>query len=407
METMNIQCGHCRQVMAVSTAHLGMRVHCPHCQQIVQLPGGTGAPAPAPAGPGMQDIPQINVPPPPVEPESIFTGPEEGPTDDVFGAPQRLVEMPAGPGPAMQAPPGQPGMPEYNPPYNPYGATDMYNQPPEVDHQGGLAGPAPFPPPADGGYAEEGYHEGAAPATADAAPPARPRARAESMKIPILLIFLIPYSVIATGFIAWLLYQNSKRFDPLLYLADPDKNPPVRPKHDAAVPQGQKIKISETVAVGDLEVTPLKVEMTPLGELALHLKMRNKSQDLRFNPMPQSFLDFNPNIMTARKPYTFLETASNSRFYGGNLDYMQGNPAQGPKGDGALSPGQEMIILVNTRNDLDSLRKVKELAPGRMLWRVQVRRGLMAIRGKDVSVTTVIGVEFDKEQIQRPSRPAS
>src|ERR1700682_6198206 len=86
METVQLQCGNCGKVMAISTAHLGGQVRCPHCLTVVQAPP---QPAAAPAPP--------EVLPPPVEPgevESIFA-PEE-PSDDLFGgSPQRpLVEMP-------------------------------------------------------------------------------------------------------------------------------------------------------------------------------------------------------------------------------------------------------------------------------------------------------------------------
>src|SRR5437868_1195315 len=88
METVQLQCGSCNKIMAISTQHLGGQVRCPHCQAVVQTP-----PRPQPAAVAV-DIPPL----PPVEPrevESIFAPPE--PTDDLFdGGPQRpLVEMPA------------------------------------------------------------------------------------------------------------------------------------------------------------------------------------------------------------------------------------------------------------------------------------------------------------------------
>ena len=38
METVNVQCGHCGQLLAVSKEHLGQQVRCPHCQQVVVAP---------------------------------------------------------------------------------------------------------------------------------------------------------------------------------------------------------------------------------------------------------------------------------------------------------------------------------------------------------------------------------
>src|SRR5579864_1517155 len=88
METVQLQCGNCGKVMAISTEHLGGQVRCPHCLAVVQTP----APQ-KPAG-EMQSPPML---PPPIETaevESIFS--PAAPTDDIFDAgPQRpLVEMP-------------------------------------------------------------------------------------------------------------------------------------------------------------------------------------------------------------------------------------------------------------------------------------------------------------------------
>jgi hypothetical protein len=37
-----------------------------------------------------------------------------------------------------------------------------------------------------------------------------------------------------------------------------------------------------------------------------------------------------------------------------------------------------------------------------MLWRVQVRRGTVEYRGKDVPVTAIIGVEFRASDVKNP-----
>ena len=38
METVQLQCGSCMNMMAISAEHLGQQVQCPHCQAIVQTP---------------------------------------------------------------------------------------------------------------------------------------------------------------------------------------------------------------------------------------------------------------------------------------------------------------------------------------------------------------------------------
>jgi len=40
-------------------------------------------------------------------------------------------------------------------------------------------------------------------------------------------------------------------------------------------------------------------------------------------------------------------------------------------------------------------------APEKLVWRVQVRRGLVPVDGKMVSATTVIGIEFTARDIVR------
>ena len=65
--------------------------------------------------------------------------------------------------------------------------------------------------------------------------PTIPRRRDEpSMFVPILLLFLIPYAIATTGFIAWLLYSQHKNFDPLERLPDPkpSEGGPRQIKHD-------------------------------------------------------------------------------------------------------------------------------------------------------------------------------
>src|SRR5262249_14421146 len=132
----------------------------------------------------------------------------------------------------------------------------------------------------------------------------------------------------------------------------------------------------------------------------------NRSEDVEFNPVSDSYLRVDS--------YTYLEFLNREeRIYGGYwLATRKGQPF-----DGRLGPGQSLTAQLTT--GVDSRRKVQTVHPGgRFLWRVQVRRGFMKVRGKDVSATAVIGVEFsgrdvtpgredDKEddQARAPSQP--
>src|SRR5436190_19461321 len=61
METVQLQCGHCQQVIAIGVEHLGGQVQCPHCQGVLQTPPPPSALSEAPT-------------PDPADP--IFAGPE-------------------------------------------------------------------------------------------------------------------------------------------------------------------------------------------------------------------------------------------------------------------------------------------------------------------------------------------
>src|SRR5579862_2869217 len=92
MQTVNFKCGHCGNLMGVSTDFLGQQVRCPHCQQVVVAPAAQGAAlettlqlppsAPAPRNPDETAV----LLPPAADEASIFH--EDGPTDDLFGEPK-------------------------------------------------------------------------------------------------------------------------------------------------------------------------------------------------------------------------------------------------------------------------------------------------------------------------------
>src|SRR5262249_52684111 len=112
MQTVNFQCGHCRNVMGVNAAYLGKQVRCPHCQQVVLAPAQAAAPAPVPTvvpapvpspipAPAPVPVPVGGGPPPgpgvgqskPHDPEDSIFG--EQVDEDLFGSPPKSkVELP-------------------------------------------------------------------------------------------------------------------------------------------------------------------------------------------------------------------------------------------------------------------------------------------------------------------------
>jgi hypothetical protein len=392
METVQVQCGSCGRVMAISVEHLGSQVHCPHCQAIVQAPSaGTPAPAPAPEIAGEDG-----------ETASIFAGPDVG--DDIFnsGPSGPFVEMPLEksssppPAPVSEEPMGtKPWLPGPKvADFNSNKITDEFTQSVE-------------PPPApawtdDARVAEEGPAD-----QANLAALQRRRVEKKSALAAVLLIFLVPYAILATLVIAYLLYHQGRAYDdPLERLPDPNpKNggPRLqeRVKHDSILPDKLKIRLGQSLQIGVLQVTPVKVRRTENDELILHLKMKNVSSDLLFNPVSADFLKYAPGSLSANRPYTYLDSRV-KKIYGGYPEWLQG-----PEGNeelhqgGDIGPGHEEWVRIVT--DLRDKNAVKSIAASNenLVWRVQVRRGFVEVRGKQVSATAVVGVEFNASAIQK------
>ncbi len=232
--------------------------------------------------------------------------------------------------------------------------------------------------------------------------PARPRrAEKRSMLVPVLLIFLIPYSITITAFFAWHLYHlNEGRFDPLERLPDPKpgKGGAVRihPTR-SALPARLKTALNQPLRIGDLEVTPLRVEKDAQGRLSLYLKLRDASADVAFNPvLPPEDYRYQPVSMEDSGPYTYLQVGDR-RLYMRGAEWEQTPPRkQGVLFDGMLQPGEEMVAVFRTQADDKGL---VQAAAGTLVWRVQLRRGLVVVRDTDVSATAVVGVAFDPHAI--------
>src|SRR6516165_2640903 len=106
MQTVNFQCGHCRNVMGVNADYLGKQVRCPHCQQVVLAPAQAAAPVPVPAAAPVPAGGPSLPPPGPAPGQSKAHDPEdsifgEQVDEDLFGSPPKSkLELPPG---ALQA----------------------------------------------------------------------------------------------------------------------------------------------------------------------------------------------------------------------------------------------------------------------------------------------------------------
>ncbi len=220
--------------------------------------------------------------------------------------------------------------------------------------------------------------------------------------VSILLIFLIPYSILATAAVVYLFSRlnQAKQFDPLERLPDPrpkDGGPrnQERVQHDAPLPDKLKTKLSESLTIGALQVHPVKVEKSG-DELILHLKMKNVSKNLVFNPVSKEFL----KTANGNLSYTYLEGGNPKiRIYGGFPEWLKGATGQEVLFGGEIGPGEEELVrIVTPKSKTDVNRIVNSQEP--LVWRVQVRRGFVDVGGSLVSATAVVGVEFQAKDIE-------
>jgi phage FluMu protein Com len=375
METHQFTCGHCGKLMAVARGDLGAQVRCPHCQQVVQAPAGSEPPAWPPEA--------VFSEPPVKEEESIFSPPEET-GDDLFGAPA---------GARLELPPEPPAAPQVGPGNVPSWLTSDPGPALQTEVPGSGAlfadGPAPAAPPPAVAAEQNGLAAGPV-----SEPFVRSAARPSQLGV-MTLIFLIPYAVVTTAALLYVLYlyRAHKTPDPLEKMIDPyprDEGPPERVQHDRTLPENQKTALNQPIQIGDLNVKPLEVKVNQDGDLILVLFLKNTSTNTRFNPMPDRFLWKDKGL----PPYTYLQIGQ-ERIYGGHMEWSKHDPR--------LGPGEEMtarlIVLGQLAEDRARIEKVR-LSPGPLLWRVHVRRGLSEVRGQPVSTTAVIGVRFSGPDVK-------
>lgn len=358
-------------MMAISVEHLGAQVQCPHCAAVVQTPPRSALgplPGPDPQGAAVEPPrPQYEPPayqPPPQYPSPSIHAPEresifaESPSDDVFGHAA-----------SSQAP--------------------ML----EAEYQQHVAESAPtiaMDEPSDEPDAEQANFV------------ARQRlaqARRSSNIAPTILTFLIPYSILTSFFVGYLLYMwpSPNQFE---WLKDPKPDAKPRivllPRHDLELPAKLKTPLGNTVRIGQMEITPLKVAKRR-GDLVLEFKAKNVSSNQIIRPIEREFFFESKGGSNTAKPYTFLEEIGkeSGRIYGGELRFIAADNR--PNFDGELRPGEECTVELSTYSDEKVSRLLKDDAKYR--WRVQVRRGLETVNSVPTSVTAVVGVEFSKNEI--------
>lgn len=261
------------------------------------------------------------------------------------------------------------------------------------------------------------------------------RTRQESLTTVYLLAFLIPYSVLVTAAAVWFYYKSQQILHPFEMLPDwpRDNEPPARqstafPRIDDAQPMPERLRVGlgGTIVIGDLEVKPLSVvqravifqydggQRPPEGSgadaLVMTMKLRNLSRTVTFAPNDRFFnRQWKKGMPDSQRPYTCLEV-DGRRFYGGPCPWKprrqgkQDDPAQkeveGSGCQAALKPGEARTIIVcSDPGDPAILNDLKD-AKSALVWRVQLRRGLVQVDKRETTATAVIGVVFTNADVE-------
>jgi len=445
MRIMNLQCGQCGNLMAIGEENLGQQVQCPHCQQVVLAPASLPPESPPQPAGGLEETPFHA--PVPAEAEGLSSRLE--PDLTLADAPPLQPEAPREPvtvqqqnswplTPVAESGPQLPEAPTSWPGEAPAAAAAVASPPALADEPGRAL--------TDGSLAAPESNWMTAPATApDLTAPAplsealpHTVARRPPSRSWILILFIIPlisYSILSTILIIYLLRNRPEPASPFEKMLDqegdfkggtrlkPESMHYKRVKPDLPLPAQLRVRLDTktpvSLQIGDLQVTPLRVELAKVvflrgarpdpddeDALVLTLQLRNISTDVVFSPTDPYFdRKWKENAVNDPMPYTFLEVGQKKRFYGPlkhpgpgkrSLDTLEGQHA-----GKALKPGEEMTTFVCT-DPADHIASTLKTNPGPFLWRIHVRRGLERIGERDVSTTAVIGVEFTADDIRKP-----
>lgn len=377
MAIIKFPCSVCQKLMAVGPDLAGRKVRCPHCHQVLVAP----ATAPEP------------------QPDNLFQfSPQPGGADNMFGEPVEDNVFAA----VVQ----EPTAPAENGANNPFAPT-----------RGGPTSDA-----TDGPRPVE----------------RRPRESPAAGKQNWVMALLVPYALVMTALAIfyYVKYSYAVSEHPLEQIPDlmgefqkdvkKDGKPVVRaiklPPADQPLPDKLVTLLGRPITVGAIEVTPLSVEYRPWAAftkdktrpevkkvpvkptLVLHVRLRNVSPDLTFYPTDPYF-DRNPKHAND-KPYTLLDVGG-KMYFGGVIEYVTETGTtertwlQGQENDDKpLGPGEsrDTVFVARPRDGVfDAVQKAKSPA----VWRIQVRRGLVAYDGHEIPASAVVGVAFTAADVRK------
>jgi hypothetical protein len=462
--------------MAVGLELLGQQVQCPTCNKVIIAPAS--APAPSPPAPAATSSSGSNI---------LFELSKQEDTDSIFGEVQdedvfgsRLPKVEIPEGPPLTPPPERPAsnFATFAPGMPPTPAANGKAEPPAAPDPAAALGPS-APVPAETPVAAPQPILPAGPASVAAEPEAapwmprdsgsnqwknvtssepnyasdahiekaeirRPTQTREQRKLSSLMLAILgPYSVIMTVLAGYYFIKFRHAVEeehPFAKIPDirAQFDPAVRrqftatlqkmPSPDADLPDKLKVQLGSTIRIGDLEVTPEKVEQGKLtqytvfqnnqmnpqalsGEaLIMHLRLKNVSTNIDFCPTDPFFDRYYDRRGRSAKPYMLLDVHGH-KYYGGPIDFLAIDWKQVKRkfidgqdnDDKPLPPGEERrTVVCSDPSDQAALMALSNLSStDPITWRVQLRHGLTEFQGKEYSVTGVIGVQFTAADIKK------
>ncbi len=382
---------------------------------------------PPPAPPVAAYQPPVALPAPPAQPAPAPADPFAGFTAaPAYGAPTPApIPVPAAPPPAVPA--------------NPWAGFDQVPTPRAMPPAPRPAEPEPLPAavvedeppePRRGSRDRRPERDDRRPRPERGRPADRGTGGAGGL-IKVGFFLLVPYALLMTVLAVYGLFirEGGKVPDghPLSLIPDSrGEFPPAERKKvgklgvplDGPLPPELRAGLGKTVAVGAVEVEPVSVAVRRLSVVTepergnvtapvqvgrgvvLTLKIKNTSPDLTFHPLDPAF---NRKEGSTDSPPTAL-VIGKSTYPGGPISWpFQGKvkrkyEAAQADDDKPLAPGESRTYAVPSDVRPEVVRAVQN-ARDTILWRVQVRRGLVEYLGREVPVTALVGVEFQASDV--------
>ena len=444
MDIFHFKCTSCDKLMGATRESAGTQVRCPHCQQVMTVPSNE-SPTPPPAEQSPVTINEPLVPEPKLFQEntpslSQETLPSIGPTVEIPSP------IPAEPNPLQEIAPTREmteisaSFPSEEPPTTetpmPLG-TDLQPQPTTEQEPGFFSNSS------ESQQTEnmEGSPFDKAPSPTAEEAKKRP-ASGTSMAMMVLFFSLVSYSVLASVLLIVLFFRLSAApKHPLEFIPDVDGDNPgakrtkIRFNNDKErtqlkLPSNLVTKLGQSVEVGELQVTPVSIERKRVSvlvtgyekpepckedSLVLTLKLKNISKDQSFSPMDHYFNRFwrTGKTNSVPPPFTMVQLGNGKTtksFFGGPAKWVPAaisgsktssqlrETVQGCNLDKVLEPGEETIAFLSTDGEDPATAELFK-HQGPMLWRVQVRRGLVQVGSREIPSSAVLGVEFSNKDI--------